>query len=173
MYPDISDGIGLTGFSQNGSFVPFFLLGGNFIEANNVAAFSSLPDGYLAAGDKSVVQTNFFSPGDFDPAILTYAYKNGQPVTIESSSLSAGRLPAPIRSQDLSISSYFSPSLASIESRRHLLTIILTRFRPGKETLPFCGGDCLAAPTGYPSIPSTSKMYFPNAEDFTVTISEF
>ena len=82
MYPDISDGIGLTGFSQNGSFVPFFLLGGNFIEANNVAAFSSLPDGYLAAGDKSAVQTNFFAPGDFDPAILTYAYKTGQPVTV-------------------------------------------------------------------------------------------
>lgn len=82
MYPDISDGLGLTGFSQNGSFTAFFLLGGNFIEANDVAAFSSLPDGYLAAGDPSAVQTNFFAPGDFDPAILTYAYKNGQPVTV-------------------------------------------------------------------------------------------
>ena len=29
MYPDISDGITLTGFSQNGSFAGFFLIGGN------------------------------------------------------------------------------------------------------------------------------------------------
>lgn len=33
MYPDISDGIVLTGFSMNSSFVPFFLAGGNFVLA--------------------------------------------------------------------------------------------------------------------------------------------
>ena len=34
MYPDISDGIVLTGFSLNGSFVGFFGAGGDFIQAN-------------------------------------------------------------------------------------------------------------------------------------------
>jgi len=82
MYPDISDGITLTGFSQNGTFVPFFLYGGNFIQANKVAALSRYPNGYMAAGDPSAVQTNFFSPGHFDPAILELAASTGQPVTV-------------------------------------------------------------------------------------------
>lgn len=34
MYPDISDGIVLTGFSMNGSFVPFFAAGADFVLAN-------------------------------------------------------------------------------------------------------------------------------------------
>ena len=34
MYPDISDGIVLTGFSMNGSFVGFFGAGGDFVQAN-------------------------------------------------------------------------------------------------------------------------------------------
>jgi len=33
-YPNISDGIVLTGFSTNGSFVPFFDAGGDFVQAN-------------------------------------------------------------------------------------------------------------------------------------------
>lgn len=34
MYPSISDGIVLTGFSMNGSFVGFFGAGGDFVQAN-------------------------------------------------------------------------------------------------------------------------------------------
>lgn len=34
MYPGISDGIVLTGFSMNGSFVGFFGAGGDFVQAN-------------------------------------------------------------------------------------------------------------------------------------------
>ena len=34
MYPDISDGIVLTGFSMNGSFVPFFAAGADFVLAH-------------------------------------------------------------------------------------------------------------------------------------------
>ena len=81
-YQDISDGLVLTGFSQNGSFVADFELGGNFIVANTVAALSSYPNGYFAAGDASGVQTNFFAPGAFDPNILDLAYKTGEPVTV-------------------------------------------------------------------------------------------
>jgi pimeloyl-ACP methyl ester carboxylesterase len=146
MYPDLSDGIALTGFSQNGSFAAFFLLGGNFIEANNVPAFSSLPDGYFAGGDKTAVHINFFSPGDFDPAILTYAYKNGQPVTV-GELLSFG-------GETASINKFAGPV--------HIVT--------GERDVPYCGGNCLAAPDGLPNIPSSSKEFFPNAEDFKVTI---
>lgn len=147
MYPGISAGITLTGFSQNGSFAAFFLLGGNFIRANTVSAFSSLPDGYLASGDKSAVQINFFAPGDFAPAVLKYAYKNGQPVTV-GELLSFG-------GETGSVNKFAGPV--------HIVT--------GERDIPYCGGNCLAAPTGYPNIPSTSKMYLPDAEDFKVTIS--
>lgn len=146
MYPDISDGIGLTGFSQNGSFIPFFSFGGNFIQANKVSALSQYPNGYLAAGDPSAVQTNFFSPGDFAPDALNYAYTYGQPVTI-------GEL-LTIGGETGSVNKFAGPV--------HIIT--------GQRDIPYCGGDCNKAPTGYPNIPSTSKMYFPNAEDFTVTI---
>lgn len=79
--PQLSDGLILTGFSQNTSFPPYFELGGNFIAAKNVPALTSYPFGYLAASDASGVQTNFFAPNDFDPAVLAVATATGQPVT--------------------------------------------------------------------------------------------
>jgi pimeloyl-ACP methyl ester carboxylesterase len=79
--PQLSDGLILTGFSQNTSFPPYFELGGNFITSKNVPALTSYPVGYLAAADASGVQTNFFAPGDFDPAVLAVATATGQPVT--------------------------------------------------------------------------------------------
>lgn len=82
MYPSISDGIVLTGFSQNGTFVPYFALGSNFIEANQAAALSAYPNGYLAPASATGVQIDFFSPGMFDPAILALAFATGQPVTV-------------------------------------------------------------------------------------------
>ena len=149
MYPDISDCITLTGFSQNGSFAGEFLLGSNFIEANEVAAFSTLPDGYFAAGSKQAVQIDFFAPGDFDPKILTYAYKNGQPVTVGELLTFGG--------ETATINTFPGPV--------HIVT--------GERDIPYCGGNCLAPPTGYPNIPSTSAAYFPDASVFNVDISEF
>lgn len=81
-YPELSDGIVLTGFSQNGTFVPYFALGSNFIEANQIAALSAFPNGYLAPESQRGVQIDFFSPGMFDPAVLALAYATGQPVTV-------------------------------------------------------------------------------------------
>ena len=148
MYPDLSDGLALTGFSQNGSFVGFFELGSNFIEANEVAAFSAYPVGYLAAGSQQAVQIDFFAPGDFDPAVLTYAYKNRQPVTVGELLTIGGETASP------------NPFAGPV----HIVT--------GERDIPYCGGNCLAPPTGYPNIPSTSKQYFADASDFTVTISK-
>lgn len=146
MYPDISDCMTLQGFSQNGSFAAFFLLGGGFVSANTISALSDYPDGYLAGGDSTAVQTNFLAPGMFDPAILDFATANGQPVTV-GELLSFG-------GETASMNNFAGPV--------HIVT--------GERDIPYCGGNCLAAPTGYANIPSQSADYIPNAEDFTVTI---
>ncbi|KAH8675429.1 hypothetical protein BX600DRAFT_432011 [Xylariales sp. PMI_506] len=81
-FPSASDGIALTGFSAAAEYIPYFLFGGNFIQANQIATLADYPNGYLAPSDPTAVQTNFFSPGSFDPAILEATYKAGQPVTV-------------------------------------------------------------------------------------------
>jgi pimeloyl-ACP methyl ester carboxylesterase len=146
MHPTISDGIGLTGFSQNGSFLAEFLLGANFVLANGNPSFASLPNGYLAPVAETGVQTNFFAPNDFDPEILPFSFKTGQPVTV-GELLSIGGAAA-------------SPN--PIKAPVHIVT--------GERDVPFCGGNCLAAPTGYDSIPATSKAMFKHACPFKVSI---
>jgi len=79
--PGVSDGIVLTGFSQNASFASQFILGSNFIIANTISALSSYPTGYLAPNSPVGAHIDFFAPGDFDPDVLQVAYMNGQPVT--------------------------------------------------------------------------------------------
>lgn len=82
-YPDISDGIVLTGFSQVPDFLAQFALGGNFVPVNEITALKDqYAAGYVAPANKAGVHINFFAPGDFDPAILDYSYEHGQPNTI-------------------------------------------------------------------------------------------
>ncbi|KXT13252.1 hypothetical protein AC579_1736 [Pseudocercospora musae] len=147
MYPNISDGVGLTGFSQNGSFLPFFLLGGNFAQANlHVPAAKTLPNGYIAPIAQEGVHINFFAPGDFDPKFLPYATQTGQPVTYGELLTIGGGAGSP------------NPIAAPV--------LIIT----GERDVPFCGGDCFKAPTGFSSIPETSKAMFENAKPFEVSI---
>jgi len=141
--PTISDGIVLTGFSQNGSFAAYFVLGSNFIIANTVPALSSYVTGYLAPATMQGAQIDFFAPGDFDPNVLTLAYQTGQPVTPGEILTLAGGGPSP--------NSFTGPVL------------VIT----GERDIPYCGGDCFA--TGQPdlpSIPAASKMFFPDAPAF-------
>nr|POF23959.1 hypothetical protein CFP56_54895 [Quercus suber] len=146
MYPGISDGIALTGFSQNGSFVPYFALGANLLQANLNPALTSYVDGYLADSDESAVQENFFAPHQFDPAILTAATKTGQPVTV-------GEL-LTIGGETGSVNNFAGP------------TLIIT----GERDIPYCGGNCLAPPTGYANIPAAAVKTLPKASPFQVTI---
>ncbi|KAI6800507.1 hypothetical protein KC332_g9633 [Hortaea werneckii] len=139
-YPDLSDGIVLTGFSRNGSFLPFFELGGNFVDAPS-AGIDAYSHGYLAAGDESGVQTNFFSPGSFPPEFLTFATTNGQPVTLGELLTIGGEIAVP--------NTFCGPVL------------VIT----GERDVPYCGGDCLAAAgTGYDNIPAKVQEGFPNTE---------
>lgn len=80
----MSDGIALTGFSlEIGNFVPYFLLGGNFVPARKASAtLAGYPAGYLASADITAAQVNFFAPGDFDPVILKAAFESGEPVAV-------------------------------------------------------------------------------------------
>lgn len=80
--PTASDGLILTGFSQASQFAHYFALGANLVSANVLPPFGDYPDGYMANGDPSGVQTDFFAPGSFDPALLDLAYSTGKPVTV-------------------------------------------------------------------------------------------
>lgn len=144
-HPELSAGLILQGFAQNATFLPYFLLGGNFVAVQNTPLASSYPAGYVAAGNPSAVQTNFFSPGMFDPAILDLAYSTGQPVSL-GELLTVGGAAA-------GINPFSGPVL------------IIT----GNRDVPFCGGDC--SMTGDPNLPdimTASKPSFPNAAAFEV-----
>ncbi|GAB7331401.1 hypothetical protein MBLNU13_g02824t1 [Cladosporium sp. NU13] len=146
-YPKLSDGIALTGFAQNGTFVPFFELGGNFIDVKeNPDLAPQYAHGYLAAGDASGVQTNFFSPGAFDPKILAFAAKTGQPVTIGELLTIGGGTAAP------------NPFAGPV--------LIIT----GERDVPFCGGSCYnGAPSGS-SIPAQAQKTFTGTNITTVIV---
>lgn len=127
-YPNITDGIILTGFSMNSSFVPFFAAGANFQLANlnqplrfsnvtgteiqtllgmyaepltdylagvdfsSVAPPQNLPNGYIISSDAETNKYLFFMAPYFDPAILQFAEKTKQPVTL-GELLSLGSVP--------------------------------------------------------------------------------
>jgi hypothetical protein len=78
----ILDGIALTAFSKNGSFVPDFVYGADFVPANVTTTGKSWPAGYYAAGSVDTLQIDFFAPGNFDPAILEPVYHAGQSLPI-------------------------------------------------------------------------------------------
>ncbi|GKT46328.1 uncharacterized protein ColSpa_06509 [Colletotrichum spaethianum] len=75
-YPDISDGIILTGFAPNVSSITALLLGGAFVQASDYAK------GYFALSYEGAMEICFFAPGNFDPAILTLAYDSSRPITV-------------------------------------------------------------------------------------------
>ncbi|KAJ9133818.1 Ctr copper transporter family protein [Pleurostoma richardsiae] len=146
-YPDVSDAIVLTGFSQNGAFIGDFAFGGNFVAAKAVRTLSQYAAGYVAAGDVNGVQSNFFAPGQFDPALLYVAYKTGQPVTVGELLTIGG-------------ATQFTNSFAGV-------VLIIT----GERDIPFCGGDCLIThDPALSSIPAASGAMFPNASHFDAVI---
>lgn len=145
-YPTDSDGLGLTGFSQNATYIPYFGLGGNFVQANLNPALKGYVDGYLAAGDASAVQTNFFAPDQFDPKFLAYATKTGQPVTI-GELLTIGIVSQPINK-------FAGPVL------------IIT----GERDIPFCGGNCAIPVPPYPNVVAAAQKTLPNAKNFKAVL---
>ena len=81
-YPDITNSIVLTGFSQVGNYLGYFAVGGNFVPVKeNPVLAKDYAVGYLAPKSTVGVHINFFAPGDFDPKLLDVAGATGQPVT--------------------------------------------------------------------------------------------
>jgi pimeloyl-ACP methyl ester carboxylesterase len=70
-YPNASDGIALTGFTQSAVGGPPFQYGANWVPAKGVPTHAGYAD-----------ENNFFAPGNFEPEILGAAYAAGQPVTV-------------------------------------------------------------------------------------------
>jgi pimeloyl-ACP methyl ester carboxylesterase len=137
--PDISDALVLTGYAGNGTFIPYFLLGGNFVSVTTTSLSSNYSAGYFACGNPSGVQTNFFARDHFDQNILPFAYRTSQPVTV-GELLTIGSIGA-------GVNRFSKPVL------------IIT----GERDLPFCGGNCSATGGAGSSIPAiAAKASFPN-----------
>lgn len=95
LYPQLTDGIVLTGFSLNSSFTGFFLLGGNFMQAKllNPQSFASYPLGYFANSNVEALETLFLLPGYYPPPLLEIGFETGKPVTV-GELLTLGSIPA-------------------------------------------------------------------------------
>ncbi|KAI1458060.1 Alpha/Beta hydrolase protein [Annulohypoxylon moriforme] len=141
----LSDGLVLTGFGQGtGSYSAYFTFGGNYVVARNAStSLIGYPAGYMASGDRTGVQTNFFAPDNFDPAVLQAAYVSNQPVTV-------GELMT-IGSGAVGNNTFGGPVL------------VIT----GERDIPFCGGNCDSTK---PPIPDQSKQYFTNANSFDAIV---
>jgi len=149
-YPDISSGIVLTGFSQVPDYMGLFALAGNFSPVRSIPGLRlRYPAGYVGAGSERAVQINFFGPGDFDPKILDYMYKNGQPNT-PGEILTVG-------------------SGGGVPNQFKGPAMIIT----GDRDVPFCGGDCMstiAIKGNAPNLIENSKPMFPEASVFNATV---
>jgi pimeloyl-ACP methyl ester carboxylesterase len=149
-YPNISDGIVLTGFSQVPNFMAYFLLGSNFVPVSQVPSLAeSYQAGYIAGSSDVGVYIDFFAPGDFDPAVLQVATATGQPTT-PGELLSLG-------------------SVAGSPNQFCGPVLIIT----GDRDIPFCGGNCEANTVingSAPNLIAASAQYFKSASIFNATI---
>lgn len=159
MYPNITDGIVLTGFTMNSSFVGLFAAGGNFQQAqeNKPARFANVstsigaanislrgleavPAGYMVSSNAAANKYLFLKPNYYDPAILTYAENTKQTVT-QGELLTLGSLP---------MSNDYTGPVMVID---------------GDSDLPYCGFDCLATGGAADSLAAMVKDNFPNVGD--------
>ncbi|OAQ89493.1 catalytic protein [Purpureocillium lilacinum] len=153
-YPDISNGIVLTGFSQVPGFMGTFALGSNFAPVSeNRRLRRQYAVGYVAPKSEIGVHIDFFGPDDFDPEMLCAATDMGQPAAV-GELLTVG---------STGMTSNFGGSV-----------LIIT----GDRDVPFCGGDCtntkpLAAMNitePFPNLLAMSKGSFKKAKAFNATV---
>ena len=100
----------------------------------------------MTIGNPTGLQTNFFTPGSFDPLILDYAEVIGKPLAVGELLSFAGGI--------ATVNTYAGPVL------------IVT----GEHDLPFCGGDCYSGVANGTSIPAESQQYFPSTNISTSII---
>ncbi|KAJ4397153.1 hypothetical protein N0V93_001377 [Gnomoniopsis smithogilvyi] len=140
--PMLSDGIALTGFTADGSYVPYFQFASNFVSA--VGGQGDYPAGYVTFATSSALHTNQFAPGGaFDAGLLEPLFQDLQPTGLGSILTLGGPL--------ASVNGFQGPVLDVT----------------GTRDLPFCGGNCEAVE---PSLPAQVGGLFPNASKFEAVV---
>ncbi|KAK7427216.1 hypothetical protein QQZ08_006329 [Neonectria magnoliae] len=149
LYPELTDAIVLTGFSQVSNFLPWFIHGNNFVPVKDSPLAAKYPAGYVVPESTVGVHIGFFAEGDFDPKVLDLAYKTGQ-AAAPAELLTVG---APAGTKN----GFTGPVL------------VIT----GEHDLPFCGSDCYATDVVDASLPTllhVTEAFFPNASRFNATV---
>lgn len=191
LYPNITDGIVLTGFSMNSSFVGFFAAGGNFQQAylNQPLRFSNFTgmqaetllniyaeplSDYLAPLDLSTLPM----PQTYVPGYLTSSdaeankYLFLKPHYYDPAILQlAEKTKQPVTEGELltlgslvMMSNYAGPVMV-IDGGMYLSRTVLRNVANKTVTdsdLPYCGSDCTATGGVAPSLAAMVKMNFPN-----------
>lgn len=175
MYPKISDGIVLTGFSMNSSFVGFFAAGADFQQANlnqplrfgsttQAMALNSFLNNYGLTDVLAPVDVTALSPLNYTNGYLTNSNANSnQYLFFYPNHFDTGLL-------------YFSEQTKQPVTIGELLTLgsvpMMNSFAgpvmviDGSNDLPYCGGDCLATGGAMPNIASAVAKNIPNAKNF-------
>lgn len=184
MYPDISDGIVLTGFSQVPKYMAYFALAANFAPVRRIRSLSQkYGPGYIAPRSKIGVHINFFAPDNFDPHLLESAFDNGQPATV-GELLTVGSVPSStdfagpvmiITGGKLSPKSLFVTGLRMDVTERHTSHGLYAYSVPFglDRDIPFCGGNCMATmgdDASGPNLIEQSSSNFKKAAVFNATV---
>lgn len=196
-YPTISDGIVLTGFSMNSSFVPLFGAGNNFVLANTNQPFrlgnqpiSEYNQAVQALGQAGISAQSAQVQAFVRQYGLTDYLAVPSPMTAPPLNYPDGYL----ANRDVNalqylflLPNYFDMNIAYYgEQGKQPVTIgealtlgsipMMNKYAgpvlvfTGSNDLPYCGGDCLATGGVGPSIPAAVSMNFPSAKAFTAYI---
>lgn len=183
MYPDISDGIVLTGFSQVPKYMAYFALAANFAPVRRIRSLSQkYGPGYIAPRSKIGVHTNFFAPDNFDPHLLESAFENGQPATV-GELLTVGSVPSStdfagpvmiITGGKLSPILFGTGAWYGRHGETHWPWNLCSQHPFGLDRdVPFCGGNCMATmgdDASGPNLIEQSSSNFKKAAVFNATV---
>lgn len=179
MYPDISDAIVLTGFSQVPGFIGLYALGGGFVPVKEIPALRDwYTEGYVALKSSVGVHTNYFGPGDFDPEVLDAATRTGQPATVGElltvgSSGSTSNFDGAVFIITGGSFSVPGPNRAQLRFPGFLIFRVHPANLHIERDVPFCGGDCLNTViinNSAPNLIEMSRQSFTKASAFNATI---
>ncbi|KAL0257470.1 hypothetical protein SLS55_008283 [Diplodia seriata] len=175
LYPNITDGLVLTGFSLNSTFNPSFLAGGNFQQASINAPLRFGSPGLAQTVEDFLFQssplydwvapvdlTALPAPLDLPDGYITIAnsganqYQFFLPPFFDEDILAlAERTKQPVAVGEL-LTIASAPAVNDFDGPVLVFT--------GAGDLPFCGGDCLETGGVAPSIPAQVQDSFPNVD---------
>ncbi|KAH9207356.1 hypothetical protein DL95DRAFT_450399 [Leptodontidium sp. 2 PMI_412] len=176
LYPELTDGIILTGFSMNASFVPFFAAGGNFQLANRnqplrysnitgqqvqtlLSMYAEPLVDYIAPIDLTTITTPQMLPNGY---LVSSNAEANKYLFFKPKFYDAGILTlAEATKQPVTLGELLTlGSLVTMNNFNGPVMVIT-----GDSDLPYCGSDCLATGGAAASIPAMVKMNFPNVAD--------